>query len=123
MKVERSVRTSVVLHFAGSATMKLAPPATQFLLLFVVARQGSVAEVGKLALASAASFACGAVADIGFATTLSAPAAYFGLEQPPVRRTRTLRTAAAVSGALLYVVLWSVGLGGTDDQRSGPRPR
>jgi O-antigen/teichoic acid export membrane protein len=94
--------------------MKLAPPATQFLLLLVVARQSSVGEVGKLALASAASFACGAVADVGFATTLSAPAAYFGLAKPPVAGTRRARAAAAISGALMYLALWGAGLGGHD---------
>jgi O-antigen/teichoic acid export membrane protein len=103
-----------VLHFAGGATTKLAPPATQLLLLLMVARQSSVGEVGKLALASAASFACGAAADIGFATTLSVPSAYFGLARPPLRGTRRARTAAAVTGALLYLVLWGAGLGGYD---------
>jgi polysaccharide biosynthesis protein PslH len=114
VKTERGVRRSVLFHFAGSATTKLAPPATQFLLLLVVARQSSVGEVGKLALASAASFACGAIADIGFATTLSVPSAYFGLAKPPVRGTRRVRLSAALGGVVLYVVLWGAGLGGHD---------
>src|SRR5919205_878309 len=114
MRTERRVRTTVLFHFAGSATTKLAPPVTQFLLLFVVARQSNVGEVGKLALASAASFACGAVADIGFQTTLSVPGAYFRIAEPPVRGTRHVRFAAATGGALLYVVLWGAGLGGHD---------
>jgi O-antigen/teichoic acid export membrane protein len=108
------VRRSILFHFAGGATTRLAPPATQFLLLLVVARQSSVGEVGKLALASAASFACGAVADVGFATTLSVPRAYFGTKEPPVRGTRRVRVAAALGGALLYVALWGAGLGGHD---------
>ena len=114
MKTEHGVRRSIVLHFAGGATTKLAPPLTQFLLLLVVARESTVAEVGKLALASAASFACGAIADIGFATTLSVPGAYFGTSTPPVRGTRRVRVAAALGGALLYVLLWGAGLGGHD---------
>jgi O-antigen/teichoic acid export membrane protein len=114
MRTERRVKTTVLFHFAGSATTKLAPPVTQFLLLFVVARQSNVGEVGKLALASAASFACGAVADIGFQTTLSVPGAYFRIAEPPVRGTRHVRFAAATGGALLYVVLWGAGLGGHD---------
>src|SRR5919206_329142 len=52
MRTERRVKTTVLFHFAGSATTKLAPPVTQFLLLFVVARQSNVGEVGKLALAA-----------------------------------------------------------------------
>ena len=114
MKEAHRVRSSIVLHFAGGATTKLAPPATQFLLLLIVARQSSVSDVGKLALASAASFACGAVADIGFATTLSVPRAYFGTERPPLRGTRRVRASAALTGALLYIVLWAAGLGGHD---------
>ncbi|HEX6702437.1 MAG TPA: glycosyltransferase [Gaiellaceae bacterium] len=114
MKAERRVRRSIVLHFAGGTTTKLLPPATQFVLLLVVARQSTIGEVGKLALASAASFACGAVADIGFATTLSVPRAYFGTAEPPVRGTRRVRLAAAFAGVLLYVVLWGAGLGGHD---------
>src|SRR5919199_6001125 len=114
MRTERRVKASVVFHFAGGATTRLAPPATQFTLLLIVARQSSVGEVGKLALASAASFACGAVADVGFQTTLSVPGAYFGTAEPPVRGTRRARFAAALGGALLYVVLWGAGLGGHD---------
>jgi glycosyltransferase involved in cell wall biosynthesis/O-antigen/teichoic acid export membrane protein len=114
VKTQHGVRRSVLLHFAGGATTKLAPPATQFVLLLIVARQSSVAEVGKLALASAASFACGGIADIGFATTLSVPLAYFGTTKPPVRGTRRTRLASAVAGALLYVALWGAGLGGHD---------
>jgi len=114
VKPERGVLRSVLLHFAGGATTKLAPPVTQFVLLLIVARQSSVGEVGKLALASAASFACGGIADIGFATTLSAPLAYFGTTKPPVRGTRRVRLVSALGGALLYVVLWSAGLGGHD---------
>src|SRR5919108_4490163 len=114
MRTERRVKTSVVFHFAGSATTKLAPPATQFLLLFIVARQSTIGDVGRLALASAASFACGALADIGFATTLSVPRPYFGTNRPPVRGTRRARLSAALGGAGLYVVLWAAGLGGHD---------
>jgi O-antigen/teichoic acid export membrane protein len=114
VKADHRVRSSIVLHFAGGATTKLGPPATQLLLLLIVARQSSVGEVGKLALASAASFGCGAAADIGFATTLSVPGVYFGTARPPLRGTRRARTAAALTGALLYVVLWAAGLGGHD---------
>jgi glycosyltransferase involved in cell wall biosynthesis/O-antigen/teichoic acid export membrane protein len=114
MRAERGVKTSVVLHFAGSATTKLAPPATQFLLLLVVARQSTIGDVGRLALASAASFSCGALADLGFATTLSVPRPYFGTNRPPVRGTRRARVGAALGGAALYIVLWAAGLGGHD---------
>src|SRR5919204_555856 len=114
MRTERTERRVVVFHFAGSAATKLAPPATQFLLLFIVARQSTIGDVGRLALASAASFACGAFADVGFATTLSVPRPYFGTNRPPVRGTRRARTSAALGGAGLYVVLWAAGLGGHD---------
>jgi O-antigen/teichoic acid export membrane protein len=109
-----SVRRNIALHFAGGAATKLVPPATQFLLLLIVARESTLGEVGKLALASAASFACGAVGEIGFTTSLSSSRAYFGTTAPPVRGTRRLRLAAALSGTLLYVVLWGAGLGGHD---------
>jgi O-antigen/teichoic acid export membrane protein len=108
------VRRSILLHFAGGGTTKLAPPVTQFLLLLIVAHESSIGEVGKLALASAASFACGAVADLGFQTTLSVPRAYFGTSTPPVSGTRRARVAAALGGTLLYVLLWGAGLGGHD---------
>jgi hypothetical protein len=108
------VRRSIALHFAGGAATKLVPPATQFLLLLIVARESTLGEVGKLALASAASFACGAVGEIGFTTSLSASRAYFGTSAPPLRGTRRVRLTAALSGALLYVVLWGAGLGGHD---------
>ena len=114
MKSDRAVWQRIALHFAGGTATKLVPPATQLLLLLLVARQSTIGDVGKLALASAASFACGAVGEIGFTTTLSASRAYFGTTDPPVRGTRRVRLPAALAGGLLYIVLWGAGLGGYD---------
>ena len=102
------------LHFAGAAVAKLAPPLVQFALLLLVARRGSLDDVGRLALASAASFLCGALAELGFATTLSLPRPTFGTAEPPLRATERLRIGAAFCGAGLYTCLWAAGLGGHD---------
>lgn len=104
----------LILHFAGAAVTKLAPPLVQFVLLLLVAREGSLDDVGRLALASAASFLCGALAELGFATTLSIPRPTFGLAEPPLRATTGFRLVAALGGSLLYVGLWGAGLGGHD---------
>src|ERR671924_359629 len=93
---------------------KLAPPLVQLGLLLLVARRGSLDEVGRLALASAASFLCGSLAELGFATTLSLPRLTFGTAEPPLRATERLRVGAAFGGAGLYSVLWAAGLGGHD---------
>jgi polysaccharide biosynthesis protein PslH len=91
---------------------KLAPPLVQLCLLLLVARQGTLDDVGRLALASAASFLCGALADLGFATTLALPRPTFGTAEPPLRATERLRVGAAFGGAGLYSLLWAAGLGG-----------
>src|ERR671924_156305 len=93
---------------------KLAPPLVQLGLLLLVARRGSLDDVGRLALASAASFLCGSLAELGFATTLSLPRLTFGTAEPPLRATERLRVGAAFGGAGLYSVLWAAGLGGHD---------
>jgi polysaccharide biosynthesis protein PslH len=102
------------LHFAGAAVAKLAPPLVQFALLLLVARRGTLDDVGRLALASAASFLCGALAELGFATTLSLPRPAFGTAEPPLRATERLRVGAAGCGTALYSLLWAAGLGGHD---------
>ena len=106
--------TNLRLHFAGAAVAKLAPPLVQFALLLLVARRGTLDDVGRLALASAASFLCGALAELGFATTLSLPRPTFGTAEPPLRATERLRIGAAFGGVGLYSTLWAVGLGGHD---------
>ena len=102
------------LHFAGAAVTKLAPPLVQLGLLLLVARESTLDDVGRLALASAASFLCGALAELGFATTLSIPRPTFGTAAPPLRATGRVRVASAFAGSVLYVVLWGAGLGGHD---------
>src|SRR5690349_6375398 len=79
------------LHFAGAAVTKLAPPLVQLLLLLLVARESTLRDVGVLALASAVNFLCGALGDLGFATTLSIPRTTFGTAAPPLRATARLR--------------------------------
>lgn len=107
-------RRHPVLHFTGAGVAKLAPPFVQFVLLLLVARAGSLDDVGRLALASAAAFLCGALAELGLATSLSIPKVTFGTEGAPLRATRRLRLTAALLGCALYVVLWAAGLGGHD---------
>jgi O-antigen/teichoic acid export membrane protein len=99
-------------HFAGALLSKLAPPAVQLVLLLGMARLGTLSDVGRLALASAASFTCGGLAELGFTTSLSAPRAYFGTALPPVRATRFARLGAGLAGSLVYCLLWLCGLGG-----------
>jgi O-antigen/teichoic acid export membrane protein len=107
-------RTALFVHFAGSAVMRFAPPLLQLALLVIVARRGSLEDVGALALASAVSFLCGALADAGFSTTLSIPRVAFGVANPPLMATAALRVGAAVGGSVLYTGLWAVGLGNHD---------
>ena len=107
-------RRHPVLHFTGAGVAKLAPPFVQFVLLLLVARAGSLDDVGRLALASAAAFLCGALAELGLATSLSIPKVTFGTDGAPLRATRRLRLTAALLGCVLYVVLWAAGLGGHD---------
>src|ERR687886_225682 len=102
------------LHFAGAAVTKLAPPLVQLVLLLLVARDSTLDDVGRLALASAVSFLCGATAELGFATTLSIPRPTFGVAEPPLKATSRLRLVAALGGSLLYLALWAAGLGGHD---------
>src|SRR5919202_716315 len=99
------------LHFAGAAVTKLAPPLVQLVLLLLVARDSTLDDVGRLALASAVSFLCGAMAELGFQTTLSIPRPTFGTAAPPLRATGRVRVVSALAGSLLYVVLWGAGLG------------
>lgn len=94
--------------------MRVAPPLVQLALLVIVARRGTLDDVGRLALASAVSFLCGALAEAGFSTTLSIPRVVFGVTHPPVRATAPFRLGAAVAGSGLYVLLWAVGLGNHD---------
>src|ERR671938_587583 len=101
----------LLLHFAGAAVTKLAPPLVQLVLLLLVARDSTLDDVGRLALASAVSFLCGATAELGFQTTLSIPRPTFGTSAPPLRATGRVRVASALAGSLLYVVLWGAGLG------------
>src|ERR671934_1476996 len=102
------------LHFGGAAVTKLAPPLVQLVLLLLVARNGTLDDVGRLALASAVSFLCGSLAELGFTTTLSIPRPTFGTAAPPLRATARVRIASALAGSLLYVVLWGAGLGSHD---------
>jgi hypothetical protein len=95
-------RRALFVHFAGSAVMRFAPPLLQLAMLVIVARRGSLEDVGALALASAVSFMCGALAEAGFSTTLSIPRVTFGVADPPLRATATLRVGAAVGGSVLY---------------------
>jgi O-antigen/teichoic acid export membrane protein len=106
--------THIFFHFAGAAVTKLAPPVVQLLLLLLVARDSTLDDVGRLALASAASFLCGALAELGFATTLSIPHPTFGTAAPPLRATGRVRLVAALAGSAFYVALWAAGLGGHD---------
>src|ERR671934_1487478 len=99
------------LHFGGAAVSKLAPPLVQLVLLLLVARGAPLDDVGRLALASAVSFLCGSLAELGFATTLSIPRPTFGTATPPLRATRRVRVVSALAGSLLYLVLWGAGFG------------
>ena len=94
--------------------MRFAPPCLQLGLLVFVARNGSLEDVGTLALGSAVSFLCGALAEAGFSTSLSIPRMAFGVSAPPLRSTARLRLAAAVAGSCLYALLWAAGLGHHD---------
>ena len=107
-------RRHPLLHFTGAGVAKLAPPFVQFVLLLVVAREGSLDDVGRLALASAGAFLCGALAELGLATSLSIPKTTFGTDGAPLAATRRLRVVAALLGCVLYVGLWAAGLGKHD---------
>ncbi len=96
---------------AGGVVSKLAPSLVQLVLLLLVARRGTLDDVGRLALASATTFLCGNLAEVGTMTSLSLPLKYFGERFPPLRATRTLRWGAAVTGSALYGLLWAIGLG------------
>jgi glycosyltransferase involved in cell wall biosynthesis/O-antigen/teichoic acid export membrane protein len=104
----------IAFHLAGAAVTKLAPAAVQLGLLLLVARAGTLEDVGRLALASAVSFLCGGLAEFGFATTLSIPRPTFGTPAPPLQATARIRALAALAGSALYVGLWAAGLGGHD---------
>ena len=104
----------LITHFGGAAVTKLAPPLLQLGLLVLVARAGSLDDVGRLTVASAIAFLCGAIGELGFTTSLSIPRVAFGVEDPPLRWTAPLRIAGGVGGTALYIALWSAGLGGHD---------
>src|SRR2546423_7582435 len=89
--------THLFLHFAGAAVTKLAPPLVQLLLLLLVARESTLDDVGRLALASAVSFLCGALAELGFMTTLSIPPPQFGVEAPTLHATARVRVDSAIA--------------------------
>jgi O-antigen/teichoic acid export membrane protein len=101
----------MVSHLLGAGAAKFAPPLAQFILLLLVARVGTLDDVGLLSLASASAFLCGALAEMGLATTLSMPKVVFGTDGPPLRGTRRLRLWAGVLGCLVYVLLWVGGVG------------
>ncbi len=101
-------------HLIGAAVSKLAPSAAQVGLLMIVAREATLPDVGRLALASAAAFLCGSLADAGFTTTLSVPSVYLDSNAPPMRATRRLRFATAAAGTGLYCMFWVAGLGSYD---------
>ena len=109
-------RRDVVLHFAGAGVAKIAPSLVQLVLLLFVARAASLDDVGLLAIGSAVAFLCGALAELGLATSMSIPDVAFETEGPPLRATRRLRLSAAVLGTLLYALLWAAGLGGHEPQ-------
>lgn len=109
-------RRSLVLHFTGAGVAKLAPSLVQLVLLLYVARAGSLDDVGLLAIGSAVSFLCGALAELGLATSMSIPDVAFETDSPPLRATRRLRLSAAVLGSLLYLSLWAAGLGGREPE-------
>jgi O-antigen/teichoic acid export membrane protein len=98
-------------HFFGALVWKFAPPSAQLLLIFVVARNGTLTDVGALAIASALSFFLGALGEFGFSTTLSIPRVAFGRDTPPLRPTRAIRIAAAALASVLYGGFWLVGIG------------
>lgn len=99
---------------AGGVASKLTPALVQLVLLLIVARKGDLDDVGRLALASAATFLCGNLAEAGTMTSLSLPQTYFGERYPPLRATRRLRFGAAAAGTILYGLLWAAGLGSHD---------
>lgn len=99
-------------HFAGAVVSKVTPAAVQVVLIMIVARGGSLEDVGLLSLASAAAFGCGAIGEMGFQTSLSVPKPYLGVDAPPVAATQRLRFLAAAGGSALYLALWLLGLGG-----------
>lgn len=98
-------------HFLGALVWKFAPPGAQLLLILVVARTGTLTDVGALAIASALSFFLGALGEFGFSTTLSVPRVAFGRHTPPLRPTRAIRIAAAALASLLYGGFWLAGIG------------
>lgn len=105
------MRRDATQIFAGGVASRLTPTLVRLVVLLLVARQGSIDDVGRVALASAAAFLCGTLAEIGMMTSLSLPREYFGVALPPLRATRRLRLAAATAGTGLYALLWAAGLG------------
>lgn len=99
------------IHFAGALVWKVAPPSAQLLLILIVARHGTLDDVGLLVIASALTFLLGGLGDFGFSTTLAVPRVSFGQSAPPLRPTRWIRVSAAVFASLLYGALWLIGIG------------
>jgi O-antigen/teichoic acid export membrane protein len=106
-----SLRASTT-HFVGALVWKFAPPAAQLLLILIVARDGTLTDVGLLTIASALGFFLGALGDFGFSTALAVPRIAFGRTTPPLRPTRAIRISAAGLASLLYGALWLLGIGG-----------
>ncbi|MEA2282201.1 MAG: hypothetical protein QOK21_2808 [Solirubrobacteraceae bacterium] len=93
---------------------KAGPIVVQVLLLVYVAHDGTLADVGRLSIASATAYFCANFAEAGFATTLSVPRVYYGVDAPPLRATRMLRVGAGLAGTLIYLAIWAAGLGARD---------
>lgn len=101
----------LLVHLGGATIGRLAPPLLQLALLLIVSRQGSLDDVGLLALGSSVAFLCGALGELGFANSLSVPRVAFGSDAPPLGATARLRIAGAFGGSALYAALWAAGIG------------
>jgi hypothetical protein len=97
--------------FAGGLASRATPTLVRLVVLLLVARRGSIDDVGRVALAAAASYLCGTLAEMGTMTSLSLPREYFGVAAPPLRATRQLRFAVAAAGTVVYAALWAAGIG------------
>ena len=97
--------------FAGGLASRVAPSMVRLLVLYLVQHYGTDADVGRVAVASAASYLCGSLAEMGTMTSLSLPREYFAVDAPPLRASRRLRLGAAAAGSTLYGLLWVAGFG------------
>ena len=109
------LRRGAAASFAGGLASRLTPTIVRLVVLLLVARRAPeaarVADVGRVALATAASSLCGTLAEMGTMTSLSLPREYFGVDAPPLRATRGARGAVAAAGTALYGLLWLAGIG------------